>query len=99
MGGVLAPSRHRIGEHVFGFPLSNGRRGSAWRPAMKEFDVAIIGAGPAGCSAAITLAQDGYHVALIDRAVFPRDKLCGDFINPINWPVLQELNVGPELLS
>jgi geranylgeranyl reductase family protein len=66
---------------------------------VKEFDVAIIGAGPAGSATAITLAQSGFDVVLIDRALFPRDKLCGDFINPINWPVLQELNVAYELLS
>lgn len=65
---------------------------------MKSYDVAVVGAGPAGCSAAITLAQRGYTVALIDRALFPRDKLCGDFVNPINWPVLQSLNVGADLL-
>lgn len=66
---------------------------------MKEFDVAIVGAGPAGSSTAITLAQHGYRVTLIDRTDFPRDKLCGDFVNPINWPVLKELHVGQELLS
>ncbi len=66
---------------------------------MKACDVAVVGAGPAGCSAAITLAQRGLQVALIDRAVFPRDKVCGDFLNPINWPVLQELNVAADLLS
>ena len=66
---------------------------------MNQFDVAIVGAGPAGSSTAITLARRGYHVALLDRAVFPRDKLCGDFLNPINWPVLDDLNVGPDLLS
>jgi geranylgeranyl reductase family protein len=66
---------------------------------MSEFDVAIVGAGPAGSSTAITLAQRGYRVAMLDRALFPRDKLCGDFLNPINWPVLHELDVGPELLS
>lgn len=66
---------------------------------MKEFDVAIVGAGPAGSSTAITLAQHGYQVALIDRAVFPRDKLCGDFLNPINWPVLDELNVSHDILA
>ena len=64
---------------------------------MTEFDVAIVGAGPAGSATAISLAQRGYHVTLIDRAVFPRDKLCGDFFNSINWPILQELNVGEEL--
>jgi flavin-dependent dehydrogenase len=66
---------------------------------MKEFDVAIVGAGPAGSSTAITLARLGYHVALIDRAVFPRDKLCGDFLNPINWPVLDDLDVSRDILA
>jgi menaquinone-9 beta-reductase len=66
---------------------------------MTECDVAIVGAGPAGCSTAITLAQRGYNVALIDRAVFPREKLCGDFLNPINWPVLDELAVSQDVLA
>ena len=66
---------------------------------MTQFDVAIVGAGPAGSATAITLAQQGYHVTLIDRAVFPRDKLCGDFLNPINWPVLDELDVRDDILA
>lgn len=45
---------------------------------MKECDVVVVGAGPAGCSTAISLAQRGFQVALIDRAVFPSDKLSGD---------------------
>lgn len=40
-------------------------------------DVAVIGAGPAGAAAAFTCAQAGLSVALIDKARFPRDKLCG----------------------
>lgn len=66
---------------------------------MDQFDVAIIGAGPAGSSAAIALARRGYTVALIDKEHFPREKLCGDFINPSNWPLLEELGVRRELLS
>jgi flavin-dependent dehydrogenase len=66
---------------------------------MNQFDVAVVGAGPAGSSTAITLAQRGYQVGLLDRAVFPRDKLCGDFLNPINRPVLDNLQVGHDLLS
>lgn len=66
---------------------------------MQVFDVAVIGGGPSGASAAITLAKFGYSVLLVDRAVFPRDKLCGDFINPVNWPILQELNVSQEVLA
>ncbi|MEM0995945.1 MAG: geranylgeranyl reductase family protein [Bacteroidota bacterium] len=44
------------------------------------FDIAIIGAGPAGATAALTLRRSGLRVALIDRAGFPRDKVCGDAI-------------------
>jgi menaquinone-9 beta-reductase len=66
---------------------------------MQQIDVAIVGAGPAGCAAAIAMAQKGYSVALLDKERFPREKLCGDFLNPINWPVLHELGVDREILS
>jgi len=45
-------------------------------------DVLIAGAGPAGSIAAIRLARAGARVLLVDRARFPRDKLCGDTLNP-----------------
>lgn len=41
-------------------------------------DVVVVGAGPAGCAAAITLARAGRDVVVVDRARFPRDKCCGD---------------------
>jgi menaquinone-9 beta-reductase len=66
---------------------------------MKNFDVAIVGAGPAGSSAAIFLARKGYSVALMDKERFPREKLCGDFINPINRPVFRALGVEEKILS
>ena len=66
---------------------------------MRSCDVAIIGAGPAGSSAAITLARLGYSVALLDKEQFPREKLCGDFINPSNWPILRALGVEREILA
>jgi geranylgeranyl reductase family protein len=44
---------------------------------MRRYDVAIIGAGPAGSAAAIGLARSGASVLLADRARFPRDKTCG----------------------
>jgi menaquinone-9 beta-reductase len=46
------------------------------------FDIAVIGAGPAGSSAAYAAARRGLRVALIDRQTFPRDKACGDGIGP-----------------
>ncbi|MEX0804862.1 MAG: NAD(P)/FAD-dependent oxidoreductase [Candidatus Binatia bacterium] len=66
---------------------------------MERFDVAIIGAGPAGAAAAISLARKGHKVALIDKEKFPREKLCGDFINPLNWPILRELGMEDDILA
>ena len=66
---------------------------------MEYFDAAIIGAGPAGSSAAISLAREGYSVVLLDKEQFPREKLCGDFLNPVSWPLLRELEVDNELLA
>ena len=47
-----------------------------------DADVLVVGAGPAGAIAALVLARAGVRVRLIDRATFPRDKLCGDSLNP-----------------
>lgn len=46
-----------------------------------EHDVIVVGAGPAGATTAIDLAQRGYDVLLLDRTDFPRDKTCGDAIS------------------
>jgi geranylgeranyl reductase family protein len=45
-----------------------------------KFDVLIVGAGPAGTTAALGLEKSGLRVALVDKDVFPRDKICGDFV-------------------
>jgi geranylgeranyl reductase family protein len=66
---------------------------------VRHFDVVIVGAGPAGSSAAIGLAGKGYAVALLDKEHFPREKLCGDFLNPVNWRMLRELKVERAVLA
>jgi len=43
--------------------------------------VAVVGAGPAGCSAGYHLAKSGHHVTLLDKKCFPKDKVCGDGIS------------------
>ncbi len=53
------------------------------RDTAKEFDLVIIGAGPAGASAALTAACNGLNVMLVDRHEFPRDKVCGDGLTPL----------------
>ncbi|MFF9193905.1 geranylgeranyl reductase family protein [Streptomyces sp. NPDC014779] len=45
-------------------------------------DVVVVGAGPAGCSAAHHLARAGHDVLLLEKATFPRDKICGDGLTP-----------------
>ena len=44
------------------------------------FDIIISGAGPAGATCALALAGTGLKVAVVDKAIFPRDKVCGDAI-------------------
>ncbi len=60
-------------------------------------DVLVIGAGPAGSAAALTLARAGARVRLIDRATFPRNKLCGDTLNPGSLSIVDRLGVGSEV--
>lgn len=68
------------------------------------YDVAIIGAGPAGCCCALALKDAGLNVVLIDKSNFPREKVCGDAISgraiktlksisPIYYDVLNHLEL------
>ncbi|MDR0432598.1 MAG: FAD-dependent oxidoreductase, partial [Bifidobacteriaceae bacterium] len=49
---------------------------------LGDADVVIVGAGPAGAAAAAYLAEAGIDVLLLDKATFPRDKVCGDGLTP-----------------
>jgi menaquinone-9 beta-reductase len=64
-----------------------------------KYDVAIVGAGPGGTSVAIRLARAGFSVVLIEKAKFPRQKLCGEFISPECLPHFDELGVGDEVIT
>ena len=57
-------------------------------------DVAIIGAGPAGSAAAIELARAGARVLMLEKAEFPRPKVCGEFLSPEGVVALRELGVA-----
>ena len=64
---------------------------------MNEFDVIVVGGGPAGATVATRCAQRGLSVALFEHARFPRHKVCGDVINPNCWPVLERLGVAEKV--
>ena len=62
---------------------------------MQETAVCIVGAGPGGATAALHLAKNGIKSVLIDKAVFPRDKICGD---ALSGKVVSELKrISPDL--
>ena len=57
-------------------------------------DVLVVGAGPAGASAAYFLAGTGIDVLLVDREVFPRGKVCGDGLDWRALAVLERMGLG-----
>jgi geranylgeranyl reductase family protein len=61
------------------------------------WDVAIVGSGPAGATCAAFCASAGLKTLVVERAIFPREKVCGDCLNPTCWPVLERLGVAAEV--
>lgn len=64
---------------------------------MSTFDIAIVGAGPGGSTCAAFCAQQGLRTLLLEREKFPREKVCGDSLNPACWPVFRRLGVEAKL--
>ena len=64
---------------------------------MEVVDVAIVGAGPAGSTCAAFCAAAGLRTLVLEREKFPREKVCGDCINPACWPVLKKLELAEQI--
>ena len=52
------------------------------------FDVAVVGGGPAGSTCSAMCARAGLRTLLLEREKFPREKVCGDCLNPACWSAL-----------
>ncbi|RVD35374.1 FAD-dependent monooxygenase [Mesorhizobium sp. M4B.F.Ca.ET.215.01.1.1] len=61
---------------------------------LSTHDAIIIGAGPAGTSVALTLARRGWAVAIVEKRLFPRRKVCGEYISASNLALLDRLEIG-----
>ena len=61
------------------------------------FDVAIVGGGPAGSSCAAFCATAGLRTLVLEREKFPREKVCGDCLNPACWSILQRLELAEQV--
>lgn len=64
-----------------------------------DFDAIVVGAGPAGAVSATLLARRGHRVLLLDKARFPRDKICGGALSPAALPILERIGAWPLLAS
>ena len=62
------------------------------------YDLLIVGGGPAGAVCAAFCARAGLRVLVVERAIFPRDKVCGDCLNPDAWPTLARLGLEERVL-
>src|SRR6266849_1382855 len=67
-----------------------GRAGDA--VVTHRWDAVVVGAGPAGATTAMLLARAGASVLLIDRARFPRDKACSEYLSPATTEILERLD-------
>ena len=63
------------------------------------FDAIILGGGPGGATAALLLAHAGWSVALIERARFPRRKVCGEYLSVTNLPLFRRLGLAEDFLN
>ena len=61
-----------------------------------ETDVLVVGAGPGGSAAAYHLARHGVDVTVIDKAAFPREKVCGDGLTPRSVKAIQDMGVDTD---
>ncbi len=81
-------SKARIEEHTSSKRVARG---------AGRYDVVIVGAGPAGSTLAWKLAREGVNTIVLDGARFPREKVCGDYVEPRGLRLLNKMGCLPTL--
>src|SRR5206468_12066543 len=61
-----------------------------------DTDVLVVGAGPGGSAAAYHLARHGIDVTIVERAAFPREKVCGDGLTPRGVAAIRDMGIDTE---
>jgi len=86
-----------VTEHVSAAASPDYRRGRTAVPLGDDADVIVVGAGPSGATTAYYLAQAGLNVLLLEKARFPREKVCGDGLTPraVKALIAMGVDVGP----
>jgi menaquinone-9 beta-reductase len=64
-----------------------------------DVDAIVIGGGPAGATAALLLARANWSVAVVEKSVFPRKKVCGEYLSATNQPLWRELGLDKEIMA
>jgi len=59
----------------------------------------VIGGGPSGAAAALLLAKAGWSVGVVEKATFPRHKVCGEFLSATSFPLLRQLGVAESFFA
>src|SRR3954470_10540818 len=74
-------------------PATEVRPSTTAADAANDADVIVVGAGPAGSSAAYWLASSGLDVAVLEKSSFPREKVCGDGLTPRGTRALVDMGI------
>ena len=76
------------------------RASLVWRGLFRRiimYDLIIVGAGPAGTTAALYAERSNLNCIVVDKATFPRDKICGDALSGKSVRIFDELNLTKEI--